>query len=104
MNAINTAKLYNWLNKDHETVRNTIAVKLAKQATLALGFPISQAQITTLRREMGLSKPNMGRPGARSPLMQQITKHQVMLAQEVEEIRKQLGLPISKPLQDLARA
>lgn len=103
MNAINTAKLYNWLNKDQEVTRNTIAEKLAKQATISLGFPVSQATITKLRREMGLSK-QMGTPGPRSPLLKQITQHQVMLAQEVEEIRKQLGLPISKPLQDLARA
>ena len=87
LNAIGKAKLYNFLDKDHNFTKTTPAEKLAELASTELDLKIEAVHATNMRKLMGLSALR-----GRAPVDDRIS----VLAREIISIRKALNDPLTE--------
>lgn len=86
LNAIGKAKLYNFLDKDHNFTKTTTAEKLAELASAELDLKIEAVNVTNMRKLMGLSALR-----GQAPVDDRIS----VLAREIISIRKALNDPLT---------
>lgn len=95
LNQVQTAKLYNWMDQNKKRATEGTGEEVADKASKELGFPISYATVSSLRRQMGLSP--------RSVKGDTLTGQIAVLANEIVLIRKELGSVVSQPLMELVK-
>jgi len=96
LTTVQSVKLYNFLDKDHQVTQGTKAEELARQATIALGFPVNNANVSNLRRDMGLMPQKTERKSKSESAIQ-------TLAREFMTLNKELGRPTQPCIVELAK-
>lgn len=87
LNAIGKARLYNFLDKDHNFTKITTSEKLAELASAELNLKIKAVNVTNMRKLMGLSPLRV-----QAPVDDRIS----VLVREIISIRKALNDPLTE--------
>lgn len=102
LSLLQIGQLHIWMEKHKTDVPNMNAEALAEKASEELKFPISGATIAKLRRQMGLS-PRVREKGEGAVSSAKLERILKLLASELVDTRKQLGMPIPIDLQRLEK-
>lgn len=97
LSARQTFELFKWIEENREYARKTIARKVAQAATEAIGFSITESNVSKARQDLGLTidiYESRSKPAASSV---------AILAEEIISICNQLGISVSEEIACIAR-
>lgn len=97
LTAVNSAKLYQFLENDKDAARSKTAKLLAEQASATLGYSVTPSHVDFLRRRMGLN-PRQGDMAKKASNSESIR----LLAREIIALKTAQGTRPSPGLVALA--